>query len=334
MGRVFIIAEAGVNHNGDAGIAKKMVDIARDCGCDAIKFQTYNAENVISVSAPKAEYQRTNTELPESQLAMAQKYQLDMDIHRDIIDYCRKRQIAFLSSPFDLDSIDMLAGLGIEVFKIPSGEITNLPYLRKLGALKKEIIISSGAADISEIKAALDILTASGTPKEKITLLHCNTAYPTPVKDANLLAIKTLREVFGVKVGYSDHTLCIETAVAAVALEAAIIEKHFTLNRSMEGPDHKASLEPDELKAMVSAVRNIEKALGDGVKRPSASELKNKDIVRKSIVAKRDIRKSEVLGEYNLAVKRPGYGINPMDWDSVIGKKAKKNFKADEMIEL
>jgi len=334
MSRVFVIAEAGVNHNGSIKIAKKMIDVAIDARADAIKFQTFKAEKLVSKFAPKTEYQKKTTNINESQYMMIKRLELDIDTHSKLMNYCKNKGIIFLSSPFDLESIETLDKLGLETFKIPSGEITNLPYLRKLGSLNKKIIISTGMANLEEIRKALQVLIDSGTAKKNITILHCNTEYPTPFEDANLLAMCTVRDVFKVNVGYSDHTIGIEASLAAVALGATIIEKHFTLNRKMKGPDHKASLEPKELKAMVVAIRNIEKALGDGIKRASVSESKNISIIRKSIVAARHIKTGEVFSEENMAIKRPGDGISPMDWDKVIGKIAKKNFKVDEFIEI
>jgi N,N'-diacetyllegionaminate synthase len=309
-----------------------MIDAAVEAGADAVKFQTFKAEKVVSKHAQKAEYQKKTTTADESQLEMIKKLELDAAAHRTIIDYCKKKKIRFLSTPIDLESIDLLNELGLDIFKIPSGEITNLPYLRKIGSLKKEIILSTGMADLGEIEDALDVLMEAGTEIENITVLHCNTGYPTLMDDVNLRAMLTIAEAFGVRVGYSDHTLGIEVAIAAVAMGATIIEKHFTLDKNMEGPDHKASLEPDELKAMVRAIRNVEKALGNGIKKPSPSELKNKPIARKSIVAARNIQKGETFTEENLTVKRPGMGISPMRWDEVIGRKAKRDYKVDEVI--
>ena len=330
----FIIAEAGVNHNGNLEIAKKMVEVAVDAGADAVKFQTFKSEKVVSRVASKAEYQKITTKANESQLEMIKRLELSIEAHRELIRYCRQKNIIFLSTPFDLDSIDLLNGLGLEIFKIPSGEITNLPYLRKIGSLRKNIVMSSGMADLGEIEDALDILIASGTPREDITVLHCNTEYPTPFEDVNLLAMLTIKESLKVAVGYSDHTPGIEVSLAAVALGASIIEKHFTLDKNMDGPDHKASLDPLELKAMVNAIRNIEKALGNGVKKPSRSEMKNIQVVRKSIAAAKDIKKGEVFCEENITVKRPAVGISPMEWDNILGKRAKRDFKEDELIEI
>ena len=330
--KTFIIAEAGVNHNGDIVIAKKLVDAAQKAGVDAIKFQTFKAENMVSRYAQKAEYQKKRTLKNESQFEMIKKLELGREEHKELINYCNEKGILFLSSAFDLASIDLLNELGLGIFKIPSGEITNLPYLRKLGALQKRLILSTGMSDLGEIEDALDVLTESGTPLENITVLHCNTEYPTPFEDVNLRAMLTIGHAFGVAVGYSDHTPGIEVPIAAVALGATIIEKHFTLDRNLPGPDHKASLEPDELKAMVQTIRNIEKALGDGIKRPSPSELKNKPIARKSIVAARTIRKGEAFTVENLTIKRPGTGINPMRWDDILKMKASRAFYEDEII--
>jgi len=332
--KTFIIAEAGVNHNGNIEIAKKMIEVAKECGADAIKFQTFKAEKVISRYAPKAEYQKQTTGETDSQLEMVKKLELSFDDFIVLKEYCDKLNIMFLSTPFDFESIDFLNDLGLEIFKIPSGEITNLPYLEKIGKLGKKVILSTGMADLGEIEDALDILISCGTKKENITVLHCNTEYPTPYEDVNLLAMLTIKEAFKVKVGYSDHTLGIEVPIAAVALGASVIEKHFTLDKNMEGPDHKASLEPHELKAMIDAIVNIEKALGNGIKKPSKSELKNKDIARKSIVAKREIKKGEIFTEDNITVKRPGTGISPMRWYEVLGKVAPKDYKEDELIEI
>lgn len=332
MNGCFIITEAGVNHNGSLEIAKKMVKVAKECGADAIKFQTFKAENVISKIAPKAEYQKQTTSTDESQLEMVKKLELSFDDFKELKDYCDKIRITFMSTPFDFESIKFLDSIGLEIFKIPSGEITNLPYLEKVGKLGKKIILSTGMADLGEIEDALDILTQSGTPRENITVLHCNTEYPTPYEDVNLLAMVTIKEAFKIKVGYSDHTLGIEIPITAVTLGATVIEKHFTLDKNMPGPDHKASLEPEELKAMITAIRNIEKALGDGIKKPSPSELKNKPIARKSIVAKRDIRKGEIFTEENITIKRPGTGISPMRWYEILGTKAQRDYKEDELI--
>ena len=331
--KTFIIAEAGVNHNGSPKLAKKMIDAAIDAHADAVKFQTFTANKIMCRSAQKADYQKQTSDKNESQYEMIKKLELDAVAHRELIAYCRQKNIQFLSTPFDLESINLLHDLGMKTFKIPSGEITNLPYLRKIGVLKKEIILSTGMADLGEIEDALDVLTGAGTKLKDITVLHCNTEYPTPFEDVNLKAMLTIKAAFpGVNIGYSDHTLGIEIPIAAVAMGATIIEKHFTLDKNLPGPDHKASLEPNELKAMVCAIRNIEKALGNGIKKPSPSELKNKPIVRKSIVAARDIRKGKPFTEKNLTAKRPGTGISPMRWDEVIGQNASRDYKQDDLI--
>lgn len=329
---VFIIAEAGVNHNGSIELAKKLIDVASDAGADAVKFQTFKADKLVSKDAQKANYQKETTDAQESQYEMIKKLELDMDTHKELIAYCKEKNIMFLSTPFDLDSIDLLNDLGLEIFKIPSGEITNLPYLRKIGSLQKNVILSTGMADIGEIEDALDVLVEAGTKKEDITILHANTMYPTPMEDVNLKAMVTIGQTFNVAFGYSDHTLGIEVDIAAVAMGASCIEKHFTLDKTMEGPDHKASLEPDELKAMVKAIRNIEVALGSSIKKPSPSEKPNIQVARKSIVASNPIKKGEILSEENLAIKRPGNGISPMRWDEIIGSIAQKDYDVDELI--
>jgi N,N'-diacetyllegionaminate synthase len=332
MNKVFIIAEAGVNHNGNINLAKKLIDMAVEAGADAVKFQTFKATNLVSKNAQKAAYQKQTTDKEESQFDMIKKLELDPYAHKVLMNYCKEKNIIFLSTPFDHDSIELLDDLGLEIFKIPSGEITNLPYLRHIGKLKKKVILSTGMADIGEIEDALDILTSAGAKKENITVLHANTQYPTPMEDVNLRAMVTIGTTFDVAYGYSDHTLGIEVDIAAVAMGARCIEKHFTLDKTMEGPDHKASLEPDELKAMVKAIRNIELAMGDGIKKPSKSEMPNKAIVRKSIVAKKAIKKGESLTEENITIKRPGSGINPMRWDEIIETTALKDYKEDELI--
>jgi len=332
MTKVFIIAEAGVNHNGSLELARKLVDVAVDAGADAVKFQTFKADKLVNRNAQKAEYQKQTTAADESQYEMIKKLELDENAHRELIRYCDEKQILFLSTPFDHDSIDLLNNFGMPIFKIPSGEITNLPYLRHVGRLGKEVILSTGMADLREVGDALDVLVQAGAPKEKIAVLHATTEYPCPIKEVNLRAMQTIHATFGVKVGYSDHTQGIEVPIAAVALGAHIIEKHFTLDRSMEGPDHKASLEPEELKAMVAAIRNIEIALGDGIKRPAPSELKNKPVARKSLVASQAIQVGEVFSEQNITAKRSGTGISPMRWDEVMGQVALKDYKEDDLI--
>ena len=326
----FIIAEAGVNHNGSLDLAKKLIDVAVEAGADAVKFQTFKAEKLVSKKAQKAEYQKQTTDAAESQYDMIKKLELDEPAHRELIRYCGEKKIRFLSTPFDHESIELLNTLGMEIFKIPSGEITNLPYLRHIGGLGKEVILSTGMADLGEIEDALDLLVSSGTPKEKITILHATTEYPCPMDEVNLRAMGTIASAFGVRTGYSDHTRGIEVPIAAVAMGASVIEKHFTLDRTMEGPDHKASLEPDELCAMVAAIRNIEKALGEGIKKPSPSEAKNMAVARKSIVAARPIRAGEVFTSENIAIKRPGTGISPMRYDEIVGERAARDYEEDE----
>lgn len=332
MNRVFIIAEAGVNHNGDINIAKKLVDEAVLAGADAVKFQTFKAENLVCRNASKAEYQLDTTDKDETQFDMLKKLELTEKMHVELIDYCKNRDIMFLSTPFDIDSLHYLVNLGLDIIKIPSGEITNYPLLREVGKTKKKVILSSGMSTLNEIKNAKRVLMEFGC--KDLIILHCNTEYPTPYQDVNLKAMNTIREELGVRVGYSDHTQGITVPIAAVALGAEVIEKHFTLNRNMIGPDHRASLEPDELKEMIRAIRNVEASLGDGVKKPSESEKKNIEIARKSIVAKCNIAKGTLLNGENLTTKRPGTGISPMEWDYVIGQKAKRDFDMDEMIEL
>jgi N,N'-diacetyllegionaminate synthase len=330
---VFIIAEAGVNHNGSIDLAKKLIDVAVEAGVDAVKFQTFKANNLVSKSAQKANYQKANMNKgDDSQFNMLKKLELDINTHKELISYCKSINIMFLSTPFDHDSINMLNDLGLEIFKIPSGEITNLPYLRHIGSLKKKVILSTGMADIGEIEDALDVLVQAGTKKEDIIVLHANTMYPTPMEDVNLKAMVTIGNTFDVSYGYSDHTLGIEVPTAVVAMGASCIEKHFTLDKTMDGPDHKASLEPEELKAMVKAIRNIELALGSSVKKPSKSEIPNIKVARKSIIANSDIKKGEIFNENNLIIKRPGDGINPMRWDEIVGTVAIKDYKEDELI--
>lgn len=332
MNKVFIIAEAGVNHNGSIELAKKLIEVASQAGADAVKFQTFKAEKLLSKNADKADYQKQTTDKTESQFDMIKKLELDLDTHKELISYCITKNIMFLSTPFDHGSIELLNDLGLEIFKIPSGEITNLPYLRHIGKLCKKVILSTGMADIGEIEDALDILISLGTKKENITVLHANTMYPTPMEDVNLKAMVTIGNTFDIAFGYSDHTLGIEVDIAAVAMGATVIEKHFTLDKTMEGPDHKASLEPDELKAMVKAIRNIELALGSSIKKPSKSEIPNMQVARKSIVASKNIQKGEIFTDENLAIKRPGNGISPMRWDEIVGTVASKEYKEDELI--
>jgi N,N'-diacetyllegionaminate synthase len=330
--KVFIIAEAGVNHNGSIELAKRLIDEAKMAGVDAVKFQTFQADKLVSKHAKKAAYQNENTDTSETQYEMLRKLELDLETHKILIQYCNERNIMFLSTPFDNESIDLLDELGVEVFKIPSGEIDNIPYLTKVGAKGKKVILSTGMSGLSDIEFALDILKKNGT--QDIVVLHCNTEYPTPMQDVNLMAMLTIKQAFKVEVGYSDHTLGIEIPIAAVALGASVIEKHFTLDKTLKGPDHRASLEPKELRDMVNAIRNIEKAMGDGIKKPTISELKNKEVVRKSIVASKSIRSGEIFTEENLTLKRPAEGLKASMWNVIIGRKANKDYIADEMIEL
>jgi len=330
--KVFIIAEAGVNHNGALDLAKQLIDVAVDAGADAVKFQTFKAENLVSKNAEKADYQKEATDASESQFDMIKKLELDVETHKELIAYCQEKDIMFLSTPFDHDSINLLSDLGLQTFKIPSGEITNLPYLRHIGSLDKQVVLSTGMSNLQEVEDALTVLINSGTSKENITVLHANTMYPTPMEDVNLNAMLTIHKEFDVDVGYSDHTLGIEVDIAAVAMGASCIEKHFTLDKTMDGPDHKASLEPKELGVMVSSIRNIEKALGNSEKKPSPSESANIKVVRKSIIANQNIKKGDLLTDKNIAAKRPGGGISPMRWDEVIGTAASKDYNADELI--
>ena len=329
---ILIIAEAGVNHNGSLERAKQMALAAKNAGADIVKYQTAVPELVVSRFAEKAAYQKETTGAGESQLEMVRRIHFGFDAHRELKAYCDSIGIEYLSTPFDLESIDFLASLDLPVYKIPSGEITNLPYLEKIAALKKPVILSTGMSTLAEIEDALTVLENGGC--EDITLLHCNTEYPTPYKDANLLAMNDLAEQFGLPVGYSDHTLGIEADIAAAALGACVIEKHFTLDKTLAGPDHKASLDPAELQAMVKAIRNTELALGDGKKHVTESEAKNKAVARKSIVAKRAIAQGETYTAENLTVKRPGDGISPMRWYEVLGRRAPRAFAEDEKIEL
>ena len=332
--KTLIIAEAGVNHNGDIALAKKLIAAAADAGADLVKFQTFIARNLVSKSAPKAEYQKNVTDPEESQQEMVRKLELSKENHLELIDECKRKGIGFFSTAFDLESVDLLEEFGSKFVKVPSGELTNLPYLRYLTRTGKPVLLSTGMANLGEIEAAINVIEQAGTPRAKITVLHCTTEYPTPMEDVNLRAMVNIGNALGVKVGYSDHTSGIEIPIAAVALGATVIEKHFTLDRNLPGPDHRASLEPDELKAMVAGIRNIERALGDGIKRPSPSELKNKPIARKSLVAATDIKAGEVFTENNLTAKRPGTGLSPMRWDEVIGRTAPRDFVSDELIEL
>jgi len=333
-GKTLIIAEAGVNHNGDMALSKQLIEVAAAAGADIVKFQTFSADRLATVSAAKANYQRQTGAGDESQYEMLKRLELSHDAHQILIEHCRKCNIEFFSTGFDIASVDMLISLGIQRLKVPSGELTNLPYLRHMGSLSRPVILSTGMATLGEIEAAIDVFLAAGVSRDDIAVLHCNTEYPTPMADVNLRAMQSIQAAFGVKVGYSDHTAGIEVAIAAVSMGACIIEKHFTLDRALPGPDHRASLEPAELKSMVYAIRNIELALGDGIKRPSASELHNKPTARKSIVAARAIHAGEAFSADNLAVKRPGTGLSPMCWDEVIGRIAPRDFAIDELIIL
>ena len=330
----FIIAEAGVNHNGDLWLAKQLIDVAAEAGADLVKFQTFKADRLATRTAKKADYQTQTTDSDESQHEMLRRLELTEEMHRELIAHCAARNIGFFSTGFDIESIDLLLSLGQDHFKIPSGEITNLPYLRHIGQLGKAVILSTGMATLGDIEAALDVLEQAGTARAQITVLHCTTEYPTPMHEVNLRAMQQIHAAFGVAVGYSDHTQGIEVAIAAVAMGATVIEKHFTLDRNLPGPDHKASLEPEELKAMVAAIRNIEIALGDGIKRLTSSEARNKPFARKSLVASQAIKAGEVFSAQNITSKRPGTGISPMRWDEVIGCSAPRDFFVDDLIAL
>jgi N,N'-diacetyllegionaminate synthase len=332
--RTLIIAEAGVNHNGNLELAKRLIDAAATAGADLVKFQTFSACSQVTRFAKKAVYQIQTTDGKESQYEMLKRLELTQAMHLELINHCDSRNIKFFSTGFDIESIDLLLSLGQDHFKIASGEITNLPYLRHIGRLGKKIIVSTGMATLGEIEEAIEVLERAGTTRNSITVLHCTTEYPTPMAEVNLRAMCNIQSAFGVAVGYSDHTQGIEAAIAAVALGATVIEKHFTLDRTLPGPDHQASLEPEELNAMVVAIRNIEEALGDGIKRLTPSEAKNKPVVRKSIVTSQAIKAGEVFNVQNLTTKRPGTGISPMQWDDVIGRIAPRDFAADELIEL
>lgn len=335
MKHTLIIAEAGVNHNGSIELAKQLVDKAVEAGVDYIKFQTFKTEKLVAKSAQMASYQKKNIGTEDnSQFAMLKKLELSPAQHEELVAYCNEKGIKFFSTAFDLGSIDYLHSLNLGLWKIPSGEITNYPYIKKIAQYGEPVIVSTGMCEMQDIENAVATLVKWGTKKEDIIILHCNTEYPTPYQDVNLKAMDAIREKFGVKVGYSDHTKGIEVPIAAVALGATVIEKHFTLDRNMEGPDHKASLEPDELKAMVAAIRNIEQAVGDGIKKVTDSEKGNIAVARKSIVASRNIKKGEILSEDNLTVKRPGTGISPMRWEEVLGQIAKRDFSEEELIEL
>lgn len=330
----YIIAEAGVNHNGDIELAKQLIDAAADAGADVVKFQTFKADRQVTHDAKKADYQNQTTDRTESQHEMLRRLELSTEMHHELIAHCAMRKIVFLSTGFDIESVDLLRSLGQDSFKIPSGEITNLPYLRYIGQLGKPVILSTGMATMGDIESAIGVLEQAGTERANITVLHCTTEYPTPMAEVNLRAMQSIHNAFGVAVGYSDHTSGIEVAIAAVALGATVIEKHFTLDRSLPGPDHKASLEPSELKAMVAAIRNIEVAMGDGIKRLTPSELRNKPIVRKSLVASQTIKTGDIFSAQNITAKRPGTGISPMRWDEFVGRIASRDYSIDELIEL
>ena len=330
---VLVIAEAGVNHNGDINIAKELIDAAAEANADYVKFQTFKSEKVVSVHANTAKYQKHNLNSDiKRQLDMIRKYELNIDAHKGLIEYCKKKNILFLSTAFDLESIEMLNLFNPDIWKIPSGEITNILHLRRIGEYNKKTILSTGMSSLGDIERAIEILVKAGCSKENITALHCNTQYPTPYSDVNLKAMQTIRDAFQINVGYSDHTLGIEVPIAAVALGATVIEKHLTLDRSLEGPDHKASLIPNELKSMVASIRHIEQSLGNGIKTLSDSEAENINIARKSVVASRSIKRGERFTTENLTLKRPGSGISPLEWDSLIGKKAIRDFNEDELI--
>ncbi len=331
--KILIIAEAGVNHNGSISIAKKLIDAAKEAGADVVKFQTFNSEKLVTKTAPKAGYQKKTTGTKGSQLDMLKKLELSPADHQVLITYCKKKKIKFLSTPFDLDSIDLLSGLGMDTFKIPSGELNNLPYLRKIGRQNKKVIMSTGMSDLEEVGQNLSVLLSSGMKREDITLLHCHSEYPTPMKDVNLRAMLTMGSAFHVAVGYSDHTEGIEIPVAAAALGATVIEKHFTLSKKMKGPDHKASLEPRELKAMVRAIRNIEVAMGDGIKKATATELQNKKVAQKSIHISGRLPAGTFLTKAHLVSKRPAGGISPMKMDEVVGKKLLIDVKEDHQLQ-
>lgn len=335
MNKTLIIAEAGVNHNGSMQIAKQLIDAAADAGVDYVKFQTFKAENLVGKSAQKADYQKRNIGGSDnSQYSMLKALELSDNQHYELIDYCSLKGVKFFSTAFDLQSIDFLNSLNMPLWKIPSGEITNFPYLRKIGQTCKPVVLSTGMSTITEIAGAIEVLVKYGTPKYKITLLHCTTEYPAPKNEVNLRAMSTMRDYFSLDVGYSDHTEGIEIPIAAVVMGATIIEKHFTLDKNMEGPDHRASLEPAELRRMVENIRNVETAMGSGVKEPAEAEKPNILIARKSIVAARSIKKGEFFSEDNIAAKRPANGISPMSWETVIGSVAVKDFNHDELIEL
>lgn len=332
--KTLIIAEAGVNHNGDIDLAFQLIDAAAAAGADLVKFQTFSADRLVTQAAKKADYQKQRTESSESQHAMLRKLELSREMHDRLIAYCHKREIGFFSTGFDIESIDYLVSLGQKLFKIPSGEITNLPYLRHVGQFGKPVIVSTGMSNLGEIEAAIEALESSGTSRDQITVLHCTSQYPAPMNEVNLRAMQSIRSAFNVAVGYSDHTEGIEISIAAVAIGASVIEKHFTISRDLPGPDHAASLEPQELKAMVAAIRNVEIGLGDGIKRVTAGEELNRSVSRKSIVARDSIGAGEEFTTENITTKRPGTGISPMRWDEVVGRGASKDFSPDDLIEI
>ena len=332
--RTLIIAEAGVNHNGDMALARSLIEVAAEAGVDFVKFQTFSAERQTTQAAQKAVYQQATTEPIESQYAMLKRLELSVEAHNELIAYCQQCGVQFFSTGFDIESVRLLLSLGQQIIKIPSGEITNLPYLRFIGQQKKQVILSTGMSNMSEITEAISALESAGTHRQHITVLHCTTEYPAPYPEVNLKAMLSIKEKLSVKIGYSDHTVGIEVPIAAVAMGAQVIEKHFTLDRTLPGPDHQASLEPGELRSLVSAIRNIEQALGDGVKDVTTSERKNKQVARKSIVAAQNIKTGDIFTEQNITAKRPGDGISPMRWDEVIGQRAQRDFVVDEAIDL
>jgi N,N'-diacetyllegionaminate synthase len=332
--RTLIIAEAGVNHNGDLALAKQLIERAAEAGADLVKFQTFKADRQVTRTAEKAVYQTQTTSAEESQHEMLRRLELNAEMHNELIAHCAEHNIGFFSTGFDIESVDLLVGLGQDVFKIPSGELTNLPYLRHIGSLGKTVILSTGMATLGEVESTIEALEQAGTPRANISVLHCTTEYPTPMDEVNLRAMHSMQTAFGVKVGYSDHTPGIEVSVAAVAMGACVIEKHFTLDRTLPGPDHLASLEPEELTALVSAIRNIELALGDGIKRLTPSEARNAPVMRKSLLASEAIRAGDAFSAQNMTAKRPGTGISPMRWDDVVGRTASRDFAEDELIEL
>lgn len=331
--KTLVIAEAGVNHNGELDLARQMVSAAARAGADFIKFQTFSADRLVTRHAPKAAYQVQQSAAGESQHEMLRRLELTESMHRDLIQECDRNGIGFLSTAFDESSLDMLAGLGQQLIKVPSGEITNLPYLRHVGKYSREVLLSTGMATLREVESALDVLAEAGTPLEQVTVLHCSTAYPTPVVEANLRAMVTMRDALGIRVGYSDHTAGFEVAIAAVALGATVIEKHFTMDRHLPGPDHRASLEPGELQLMIASIRNVEAALGDGIKRVMPCEAGNLEAARRSLVAARAIRAGDTLNATNVTAKRPGTGVSPMAWDTVLGRKAGRDYEPDEQID-